>query len=61
MSLHSNIPFLEERNTYIRVNNKKYMYLSIAAALILKGSGLHFSSLLQENKLSSIRTVELAR
>jgi len=61
MSLNSNIPFLEDRNTYIRVNNEKYMYLSIAAALILKGTGIHFNSLLQQNKLSPIRTLELAR
>lgn len=62
MSLNANIPFLEDRNTYLRVNNEKYMYLSIAAALILKGSGIHFNSLLpNQGKLSPIRTVELAR
>lgn len=62
MSLNSSMPFVQDRNTYIRVNNEKYIYLSIAAALILKGSGLNLNSLLpDQQKLNSIRSVKLAR
>jgi len=62
MSLNTNLPFVEDRNTYVRVNNKKYMCLSVAAALILKGSGINLNSLLlDQHKLSPIRSVKLAR
>lgn len=62
LSLKSNLPFIDDRNTYIRVNSEKYLHLTIAAALILSGYGINMNPLfLNNNKLSPIHTVELAR
>ena len=62
LSLNSNLPFVDDRNTYIRVNSKKYLHLAIASALILKGYGINMNPLfLNNDKLSPIHTVELAR
>lgn len=62
MSLNSNLPFVDDKNTYIRVNREKYLHLSIAAALILKGFGFNIDPLfLNSDKLNPIHTVELAR
>jgi len=60
MSLNTSLPFVEDRNTYIRVNSETYLPLSIAAALIVKGYGINFNTfLLNDPKLSPIRPVEL--
>ncbi len=60
MSLNTNLPFVEDRNTYLRVNSESYLHLSIAAALIVKGFGINLNPLfLNNNKLSPIRSVEL--
>ncbi len=62
MSLSSNLPFVDDKNTYIRVNSGKYLLLSIASALILKGFGINPDFLfLNSDKLNPIHTVELAR
>ena len=62
MSLNSNLPFVEDKCSYVKVHSEKYLFLSIAAALILKGSAFNIDPLfLSNNKLSPIHSVELAR
>lgn len=61
MSLNTNLPFVKDRNTYIRVNSDDYLHLSIAVALLVNGFGLNINPLfLNNSKLSSMRPVEIA-
>lgn len=62
MSLNTNLPFTEDRNTYIRVNEQRHLNVSIAAALVVKPFGISLDTLtLNNNKLVTIPKLELAR
>lgn len=61
MSLNTNLPFVQDKNTYIRVNSDEYLHLSIAAGLLVSGFGLNINPLfLNNSKLSPMRPVEIA-
>jgi len=62
IALGSSLPLCNDRHTHIKVNDRKYLFLAIAASLILKSQGLDITPLLlKSNKLNPIRTVEFAR
>ncbi len=61
MSLNTNLPFVKDKNTYIRVNSDDYLHLSIVAGLLVSGFGFDINPLLLTNdKLSAMRPVEIA-
>lgn len=61
MSLGTNLPFIKDRNTYLRVNGDDYLHIALASALLLSGFGFNINPLLLNNsKLSSMRPIEIA-
>lgn len=62
MSLGTNLPFVKDRNTYIRVNSDDYLHIAIASALLISGFGININPLLlNNNKMSSsMRPIEIA-
>lgn len=61
MSLGTNLPFVNDRNTYIRVNSDEYLHVALAASLLISGFGFNINPLLlNNNKLSSMRPIEIA-
>lgn len=61
LSLNTNLPFVKDRNTYIRVNSDEYLHLSIATALLVNGFGFNINPLFfNNNELTSMRPVEIA-
>lgn len=61
MSLGSQLPFVADPNTYLRVNGKDNLHLAIATALIVKSISVHFNPmLLDDQQLRPMQSVELA-
>ncbi|MFP4092105.1 MAG: hypothetical protein ACLFUB_09760 [Cyclobacteriaceae bacterium] len=61
MSLGSQLPFVADPNTYLRVNGEDKLHLAIATALIVKSISIHFNPMLLDNsQLRPIQSVELA-
>jgi len=62
MSLGSNMPFVKDKNTYIRVNCDEYLHIAMAVALVINGFGINASPLMlnNSNELSPMRAVEIA-
>jgi hypothetical protein len=60
MTLGSDMPFVEDNYTYLRVNSDENLHLAMATALIVKSIGVHIKPLLNEAPLRPMQAVELA-